>query len=266
MQDYGFLTMRGEERISFAMSGIIRDVNADRLTRKAALRLIADVLEAVSGIDGESIGEENIEAIVQVLKPSFANAGFKDLTVSEVAEFRQKIRQDVSRIAFADLPEGQKRVSVACQDISIALSGLEALGWSIRRHGEHSQHGITLTIAKPEDSPWSNREQIWGVLIGSTQSSCWIDMFGALSSESPQKAHERFLALFPDRRTSIEKDIMALKTLTDAMQNLNEAILMCDANIRLELDINARPSLFIDGKDMCIEEIHENEDFSPLRF
>jgi hypothetical protein len=50
------------------------------------------------------------------------------------------------------------------------------------------------------------------------------------------------------------------------MQNLNEAILMCDANIRLELDINARPSLFIDGKDMCIEEIHENEDFSPLRF
>lgn len=267
MNDLGFLTVRGEERATSALFGLIRDIESDRLTRKAALRLLADVLEEVSGIDGESIGEESVQSIISVLNPSFSKAGFIPTNPSEVAEFRLKIRQDVARIAFADLPEGQTRVGVACQGIAVVLDRLENKGWKIGRHGEDAHQGISLTMASPEESPWTNRTQIWGFLVG-TKHSAWVDMFGAMATASPVQAKDQLMKLFPEREDFASDDLVEIQALSDAMLRLNEAIVLCDAEMQIELDDRARPMLSLDGLEVNIETVEslEGPSFSPHRF
>lgn len=203
---YGCYSSAGERLASQLVGGVIRDIRADSIGRRAALVRLSDAIDRVSDVDEGIMGQDALESIARAVSGAFDEVGIKTVAATEIVASLEAWRREGAPAALVGTPHAVARLAASAKAVRSAMTALAdvpGVRTSVRSSGSEwtgtemalPGHGaaVFLQESASQDSLFS-APSLCGVIAG-CRSAHFLDL---LTDASPEDVEAVTGATFAD--------------------------------------------------------------------
>ena len=231
---FGCYTSAGERMASQLIGGVIRDIQADAIGRRAAMVRLSDAIDRVADVDEGILSEDALGIVAKAATAAFDEVGIKPVTVEEIIVALDTWRREGAPAALIGTPHAVARLAASAKAVRGALaaaSDVPGMTLGIRASGAdwgntdmtlpatgaaiYLQHGV------PQDSLFAV-SSLCGVIAGN-RSAHFLDL---LTDATPEDIEHVTGATFADpvrAARAIRRAASALSTFNLSSHLINDA-------------------------------------------